>query len=190
LPVFDLFMIAAITSLILVLRHIFVTLLEFEYSVTLRHLTILVVALLFIVPLVPSYYYQATFYGKAVGNINDMQVTIGRWLNENTPSDAVFATHDAGALRYFSSRTMIDLAGLVSPDIIHGNMTDREKIQYLHDHGCDYIVFFPQLFTYYYQFFPYNSVEIEFTVHLADNVISGRDTMSVYHINWELTAFS
>jgi hypothetical protein len=190
LPAFDLFLISAIASMVIILRLIFVGLLEFRYSVTLRHLTILIVAILVIVPMLPSYYNQATFYGKAVGNINDMQVTIGRWLNENTPPDAVFATHDAGALRYFSNRTLIDFAGLVSPDIIHGNMTDLEKIQYLHDHGCDYIVFFPDLFRYYFRFFPLNAIEIEYTVHLEDNVISGRDTMSVYHIHWENTIFS
>ena len=85
---------------------------------------------------------------------------------------------------------MIDFAGLVSPDIIHGNMTDLEKIQYLHDHGCDYIVFFPDLFQYFFRFLPYDSIEIEYTVHLEDNVISGRDTMSVYHIDWERTSYS
>jgi hypothetical protein len=190
LPVFDLFLIAAIAALVIILRLVFVALLEFRYSVSLRHMTLVIVFILVIVPSVPSYVYQATFYGKAVGNINDMQVTIGRWLYENTPPDAVFATHDAGALRYFSNRTMIDFAGLVSPDIIHGNMTDLEKIQYLHDHGCDYIVFFPDLFQYFFRFLPYDSIEIEYTVHLEDNVISGRDTMSVYHIDWERTSYS
>jgi hypothetical protein len=139
--------------------------------------------------MIPSYSFQATFYGKAAGNINDMQVEIGLWLDENTPPDAVFATHDAGALRYFSNRTMIDHAGLVSPDIVHGNMSPEEKIQYLHDRGCNYVVFFPDLFNYYFRSLPDSSVEIEFTVHLEDNVICGRDTMSVYRIYWEYTDF-
>ena len=189
LPVFDLFLIVAIASIAILLRIVFVALLEIPDSVSLNHLCVFVVAVLIIVPMIPGYSYQATFYGKAAGNINDMQVEIGQWLYENTPPDAVFATHDAGALRYFSNRTMIDLAGLVSPDIIHGNMTDLEKIQYLHDRGCNYIVFFPELFVYYYRFFPYGSVEVQFTVHLDENVIAGRDTMSVYRIYWEHTIF-
>jgi len=190
LPIFDLFLIAAIASLTIMFRLVFLAILEIPDTISLKSLIVFVIAVLIIVPMIPSYSYQATFYGKAAGNINDMQVEIGLWLNENTPPDAVFATHDAGALRYFSNRTMIDLAGLVSPDIIHGNMTDTEKIQYLHDHGCNYIVFFPELFVYYYRFFPSNSIEIEFTVHLEDNVICGRDSMSVYHIFWEYTSFS
>jgi hypothetical protein len=190
LPVFDLFLIVAIVSIAMMFRIVFLAILEMPDTISVKSLSIFVIAILIIVPMIPSYSYQATFYGKAAGNINDMQVEIGLWLNENTPNDAVFATHDAGALRYFSNRTMIDLAGLVSPDIIHGNMTDREKMQYLHDHGCNYIVFFPELFTYYYRFFPISSIEIEYTVHLEENVICGRDSMSVYHIFWEYTSFS
>jgi len=190
LPVFDLFLIAAIASIAIMFRVVFLGFLEMPDTLSVKSLSVLVIAVLIIVPMIPSYSYQATFYGKAAGNINDMQVEIGQWLNENTPPNAIFATHDAGALRFFSNRTMIDLAGLVSPDIIHGNMTDTEKIQYLHDKGCNYIVFFPELFSYYYRFFPYNSIEIEFTVHLEENVICGRDSMSVYHIFWEYTSFS
>ena len=189
LPVFDLFLIVAIASLAIMFRIVFIAILEMVDTVSVNSLSVLVIAMLVIVPMIPSYSYQATFYGKAAGNINDMQVEIGLWLNENTPTDTVFATHDAGALRYFSNRTMIDLAGLVSPDIIHGNMTDTEKIQYLHDKGCNYIVFFPELFTYYRGFFPINSIEIEYTVHLEENVICGRDSMSVYHIFWEYTSY-
>jgi hypothetical protein len=190
LPVFDLFLIVAVVSLAIMFRIIFVAILKIPESLSLNTLYVFIIAVLIIVPMIPSYSYQATFYGKAVGNINDMQVKIGLWLNENTPPDAVFATHDAGALRYFSNRTLIDLAGLVSPDIIHGNMTDSEKMQYLHDRGCNYIVFFPELFTYYQRFFPLYSIKTEYTVHLEDNVICGRDTMSVYHIYWEYTSFS
>jgi hypothetical protein len=190
LPVFDLFLIAAIASLAVIFRIVFIAILNVPDSISLNSLCVFVIALLVILPMIPNYSYQATFYAKAAGNINDMQVTIGLWLNENTPPDAVFATHDAGALRFFSNRTMIDLAGLVSPDIIHGNMTDIEKIQYLHDHGCNYVVFFPELFAYYFRFLPFYSFDIEYTVHLAENVICGRDSMSVYHIHWEYTSFN
>jgi hypothetical protein len=125
-----------------------------------------------------------------VGNINDMQVHIGYWLAENTPPDAIFATHDVGALRFFSGRVMIDIVGLVSPDIVHGNMTDQETLQYLYEHGCDYFVFFDDIFLWWAQYFPLNATSKIYTVTLAENVISGRETMSVYHIDWELTNFT
>mgnify|MGYP006863440366 CR=1 FL=1 len=42
----------------------------------------------------------------------------GEWLAANTPADAVIAAHDIGALGYASERRILDLAGLVSPEIL------------------------------------------------------------------------
>lgn len=189
-PVFDLFLIAAITVGALIIKSIISKVIRFLDDVTANAICALLLVIIFIIPMTPHYIWQATHYGKAAGNINDMQVHLGHWLNENTPPDAVFATHDAGALRFFSNRTMIDLAGLVSPDILHGNMTNTEKIQYLHDHGCNYFVFFDVLFRFWSIYLPYNSYQKIYTVHLEDNVICGRDTMSVFRIYWELTPYS
>ncbi|TFG33529.1 hypothetical protein EU527_07930 [Candidatus Thorarchaeota archaeon] len=188
-PVFDLFLVAAIAAAALVFKMILSRILEFHDNDSLHIIGALLLAFIIITPMVPHYVWQATNYGKAAGNINDMQVHLGYWLNENTPPDAVFATHDAGALRFFSQRTMIDLGGLVSPDIIHGNMTNREKMQYLYDHGCNYFVFFDELFSFWSIYFPYNSYQKIYTVFLEDNVVCGRDTMSVFRIYWELTPY-
>jgi len=43
---------------------------------------------------------------------------MGEWLAANTPPDAVVAAHDIGALGYASERRILDLAGLVSPEIL------------------------------------------------------------------------
>ena len=136
-----------------------------------------------------QYVEQATHFGVSAGNINDMQVHLGYWLDENTPPDAVFAIHDAGAIPFFSGRVIIDLVGLVSPDITHGNMTDVEKMQYLYDNGCNYFVYFDDLIWYYERYFPANALTKIYTVSLDNNVICGRDTISVYQISWELTDY-
>lgn len=57
-------------------------------------------------------------YRFDVKYINDEQVTVGKWLRDNTPQGAVVATHDIGAIRYFSGRKLIDTAGLVSPEFV------------------------------------------------------------------------
>jgi len=188
-PVIDLFLIVAIASGGLFLKLIMKTILEVKPERDVNIAGILLLSFIVITPMIPHYIFQATFFGKAVGNINDMQVHIGYWLDENTPPDAVFATHDAGALRFFSGRTMIDLVGLVSPDIIHGNMTYREQVQYLYDHGCNYFVFFDDIFHWWTQFFPYGAYSNIYSVTLPENVICGRDTMSVFEIHWELTDY-
>jgi hypothetical protein len=43
---------------------------------------------------------------------------MGEWLRDNTPEDTVIAAHDIGALGYASERRILDLAGLVSPEIL------------------------------------------------------------------------
>ena len=149
----------------------------------LNFITIGIVVGLLIVPIVPLYERQSDLYGNAVKNINEMQVDIGLWLRDHTSQDAVIATHDVGAIRFISGRAIIDLAGLVSPEILHSNMTLLETLQYLRGQNCSYFAFFDELFTVYAQALG-NHYSVLYTVHLDDNVICGRDTMSVYFVNW------
>jgi len=43
---------------------------------------------------------------------------LGTWLRDNTPDDAVVAALDIGALGYSSERRVLDLMGLVSPEMM------------------------------------------------------------------------
>jgi hypothetical protein len=42
----------------------------------------------------------------------------GRWFHDHTPADAVIATPDIGAIGWFSERRVVDLAGLVTPEMV------------------------------------------------------------------------
>lgn len=42
----------------------------------------------------------------------------GRWFDLNAPPDAVIAAPDIGALGYYGQRRVVDLAGLVTPDMV------------------------------------------------------------------------
>ena len=42
----------------------------------------------------------------------------GIWLREHTPPDAVVAANDVGAIGYYSGRRVVDVAGLVDPEVI------------------------------------------------------------------------
>lgn len=55
-----------------------------------------------------------TIYGKDTATVRDQQVTTGRWINENLPPEAVVGVNDAGALRYYGRRPVVDLVGLVT----------------------------------------------------------------------------
>src|SRR3989442_1097121 len=66
-----------------------------------------------LVALVPA----ADRYAWGVQNINAMQVHLGRWVDANLPRSATLAVNDVGAIAYFSRRRVLDLMGLVTPEI-------------------------------------------------------------------------
>jgi hypothetical protein len=187
-PVFNFYLITAVSGLTFVANKILQHL-KLERKIERDFLIGVLIFFLLIYPSTPHYYFQASFFGNAVKNINEQQVRIGNWLKENTSENAVLAIHDAGALRFFSERAVIDMARLISPDITHGNMTHREELIYLKEHNCTHFVFFNELFPMYGRYLT-GAYDVLFTVHLEDNVISGRDTMSVYLIRWQDSQFA
>jgi len=50
--------------------------------------------------------------------VRECYLEMGAWLRDNTPEDAVVAALDIGALGYASDRRILDLMGLVSPEIL------------------------------------------------------------------------
>jgi tetratricopeptide (TPR) repeat protein len=73
---------------------------------------------------------------------NDRHVAAGNWINKNTPPDAVVATHDIGAIEFYGKRKLVDMVGLVSPEII--NKMKAGFIGYLNNYliekKADYVV--------------------------------------------------
>ncbi|MCL5958887.1 MAG: hypothetical protein M1358_06130, partial [Chloroflexi bacterium] len=57
----------------------------------------------------------AVVYGWDVKFIDDEEVSTALWLDKNTASEALIATHDIGAIGYFSNRRIVDAAGLSPP---------------------------------------------------------------------------
>jgi hypothetical protein len=54
----------------------------------------------------------ASEYAWNCQNIEEMQVAAGLWAREHTSEGDLIATHDAGAIRLFSDRRVLDIAGL------------------------------------------------------------------------------
>jgi len=50
--------------------------------------------------------------------VKECYLAMGEWLGENTPEDTVIAALDIGAVGYGSQRHVLDLMGLVSPEIL------------------------------------------------------------------------
>jgi hypothetical protein len=86
----------------------------------------------------------ASTYAQDVAIIDSEMVTTAKWVAVNTPTQAKIAVHDIGAFGFFSQRDLVDLAGLISPDVIPFIRDEQKLGQYLNQQGVDYLVTFPQ----------------------------------------------
>jgi hypothetical protein len=82
-------------------------------------------------------------YGRDVALIESEMVGMAQWVAINTEPDALIAAHDIGALGFFGKHKLIDLAGLVSPDVI-AFIRDEDRLgEYMNQKGANYLVTFP-----------------------------------------------
>jgi hypothetical protein len=86
-------------------------------------------------------------YAWGVQNVNGMQVDIGRWVDRNVPRSARLAVNDIGAIAFFSRRQIIDLVGLVTPEVIpYRREGEAGVIRYLTTECPEYLIVFPSWF--------------------------------------------
>jgi hypothetical protein len=85
----------------------------------------------------------AKAYAEDVAIIESEMVTTANWIKENTATEALIAAHDIGALGYFSERDIVDLAGLISPDVIPFIRDEVRLAEYLDTENVEYLMTFP-----------------------------------------------
>jgi hypothetical protein len=88
----------------------------------------------------------ARTYGEDVGLIESEMVVTARWAASNLPAQAVIAAHDIGALGYFDNHRLIDLAGLISPEVIPIMRDESRLAEFLDQHHADYLIAFPAFY--------------------------------------------
>lgn len=129
---------------------------------------------------------QGSDYAAHVADIDRMHVAMGRWLATNTPSDAVVATNDIGAISYFSERRIVDIVGLATPEVLAylapGVAADLGVLSFLEKVQPDYLVilpnWYPQLAEMHYLFRPLHAVEV------GPETIAGGAKMVAYKTVW------
>ncbi|MGD2161883.1 MAG: hypothetical protein PVG04_02225 [Anaerolineales bacterium] len=85
----------------------------------------------------------ARAYGQDVAIIESEMVDTAKWIRDNTPSGAKIAAHDIGAFGYYANRDLLDLAGLVSPEVIP-IIRDEQALEVLmNSEDVDYLMTFP-----------------------------------------------
>ena len=92
------------------------------------------------------YYFQ--LYKSIVSSedryIYNRQVKTAKWLKENTENSDVIAAHDIGAIGYYSDRKIVDVAGLITPEL-GDHLSDENysdyMTKYMEDKGVTYTAF-------------------------------------------------
>ena len=125
----------------------------------------------------------ATRYAWGVQNIEAMQVSLGRWVEVHTPPGARLALNDVGAITYLGRREVIDVVGLVTPDILpYRRDGEAGVLRYLERACPDYLIVFPA-------WFPALTARADrfsriHQVTLAHNMVAGAAEMAVYETAW------
>jgi hypothetical protein len=91
----------------------------------------------------------ARSYGADVGLIESEMVVTAKWASTNLPTHAVIAAHDIGALGYFDHHPLLDMAGLVSPEVIPFIRDEHRLALFLDRRHANYLIaftaFYPSL---------------------------------------------
>ena len=91
-------------------------------------------------------------YVGARQNANDVfwieseMVATARWVEQNIPSDARLAVHDIGALGFYVQNPIVDMAGLITPDVVPFIRDEPQLEEYLNSNSVDYLITFPSFY--------------------------------------------
>jgi hypothetical protein len=114
-------------------------------------------------------------YAQDVAIIDSEMVATSQWIASNTPANAIIGAHDIGALGYFSNRRILDLAGLVSPDVIPFIRDETALGNYLTAQGASYLMTFPS----WYPQLVHNR-QVLFQTGGKFSIAAGGDNMTVF----------
>jgi hypothetical protein len=121
----------------------------------------------------------ANAYATDVAIIDCEMVQTARWVAAHAPADAVVAAHDIGALGYFYPHPFIDLAGLVTPEVIPFIRDPSRLRDYLFSRRATFAIFFPD-------WYPALAADSRFApvyqTHCAVTREAGGTNMTVYEI--------
>lgn len=85
----------------------------------------------------------ANLYAQSVAIIQCEMVATAQWTRANLPPGALVAAHDIGAQAYWDERPLLDMAGLVSPEVIPFIRDELKLAAWMRTRGTQYAIFFP-----------------------------------------------
>jgi hypothetical protein len=138
-----------------------------------------------------SLFYYFTF-ARAIGmntqNINDQQVELAYWVKNNVAPDETIAINDIGAITFISKNKVVDMAGLVTPQILRYRTyrweDNLDSTYYLlKNNNVSYVIIYDHWFGPFLDAYKENFEYIRSAI-LEDNTICGGEEMKVYKIHY------
>jgi hypothetical protein len=126
----------------------------------------------------------ARAYAADVGFIEGEMVAVAHWLGSNTPSDALIAVHDIGAVGYLVDRPLLDLAGLITPEVVPFIADEARLLAFMEEKGANYVVFFPDWSPTYARMSRDPRLHPVYSTGYAWTSRQGRANMIVYETDW------
>ncbi|MEM6701447.1 MAG: hypothetical protein AAF690_02020 [Acidobacteriota bacterium] len=121
------------------------------FGIRLRH----AVAALLLITAVGSLRDGLDHYLGNVTDVTDSDVAMARWAAANLPRDAVLAVQDVGAFGYLAPQRLVDMGGIVTPEILpylRGELRGAHPsglegwATFLQQRDVDFVVLFPASF--------------------------------------------
>lgn len=124
----------------------------------------------------------AARYGQNVANVQDGDVALGRWMRDHLPPEALVAVQDVGAVKFFAPNPVLDLVGLVTPEIQPHLRRGAEAVYaFLSRRRPEYLMVYPG-------WFPGLLARPGFRpaaeLKVPGNVTLAADTLTVYTTPW------
>jgi hypothetical protein len=83
--------------------------------------------------------YWNRVYDSNIDHMLNVRIAAGNYIREQIPTNETCAAFDVGALRYYSQRPLVDLGGLVDPDLMEWYQSGRFD-QYLTENNVSCLV--------------------------------------------------
>jgi len=147
-----------------------------------RYATIIIASLIY-------YTVYAIAYGRNTDNINDQQVRLAEWVSKNVGREETIAVNDIGAIIYLNKNRVIDMAGLVTPEVLkYREYTWDDNLDSLNSllkkNNVSYIIIYDFWFAEYMAKY---GDELTFVTSaiLEHNTICGGKEMKVFKTNFK-----
>jgi len=93
----------------------------------------------------------ARVFAEDVQMINTEMVKAALWLRQHVPPDELLAAHDIGAVGFFANRPLLDVAGLVTPEIVPLFYQPEAIFALLSERGVRWLMLMPDQWQWLWQ---------------------------------------